>query len=258
MPISTPAIRAPACAIFPPACSPAASPGDSSPFPPPSSCSPPHASNPLCLRLAPLALAVVFCYSFTKRFTSFSHLVLGFSLGIAPAAAWIAVAGSLDPRILWLTAAVTFWTAGFDVIYACQDYEFDCAEALASVPRLLGISGALWVSAFSAPAHGYLPASSGSLALARLPGACRSRRRRGAARLRAQPGPRARSLARRRRLLHHERLGERVILYILGRRYLPASSRAFDHMPVLFEDPRLRPDPRKGRSRRAARLSTTA
>jgi 4-hydroxybenzoate polyprenyltransferase len=104
--------------------------------------------NPLCLRLAPLALAVVFCYSFTKRFTSFSHLVLGFSLGIAPAAAWIAVAGSLDPRILWLTAAVTFWTAGFDVIYACQDYEFDCAEALASVPRLLGIAGALWVSRF--------------------------------------------------------------------------------------------------------------
>src|SRR5208283_2777354 len=90
--------------------------------------------NRLCLRLAPLALAVVFCYSFTKRFTSFSHLVLGFSLGIAPAAAWIAVAGSLDPRILWLTAAVTFWTAGFDVIYACQDYEFDCAEALGSIP----------------------------------------------------------------------------------------------------------------------------
>jgi 4-hydroxybenzoate polyprenyltransferase len=102
--------------------------------------------NPLCLHLAPLALAVVFFYSFTKRFTSFSHLVLGFSLGIAPAAAWIAVRGSLDPRILWLTAAVTFWTAGFDVIYSCQDYEFDCAEGLASVPRFLGIAGALHVS----------------------------------------------------------------------------------------------------------------
>jgi 4-hydroxybenzoate polyprenyltransferase len=102
--------------------------------------------NPLCLHLAPLALGVVFFYSFTKRFTSFSHLVLGFSLGIAPAAAWIAVRGSLDPRILWLTAAVTFWTAGFDVIYSCQDYEFDCAEGLASVPRLLGIAGALRVS----------------------------------------------------------------------------------------------------------------
>ena len=69
--------------------------------------------------------------------------MLGFSLGIAPAAAWIAVRGSLDPRILWLTAAVTFWTGGFDVIYACQDYEFDRAEGLFSVPRALGIAGAL-------------------------------------------------------------------------------------------------------------------
>jgi 4-hydroxybenzoate polyprenyltransferase len=99
--------------------------------------------NRLCLRLAPVALGTVFFYSFTKRFTSFSHLVLGFCLGIAPAAAWIAVRGSLDPRILWLTAAVTFWTAGFDVIYSCQDYEFDIAEGLLSVPRLLGIAGAL-------------------------------------------------------------------------------------------------------------------
>jgi 4-hydroxybenzoate polyprenyltransferase len=101
------------------------------------------ALNPLCLRLAPLALGIVFFYSFTKRFTSFAHLVLGFSLGIAPAAAWIAVRGELDPRILWLTAAVTFWTAGFDIIYSCQDYEFDCAERLFSVPRVLGIAGAL-------------------------------------------------------------------------------------------------------------------
>jgi 4-hydroxybenzoate polyprenyltransferase len=99
--------------------------------------------NQLCLRLAPLALGVVFFYSFTKRFTSFSHLVLGFSLGMAPAAAWIAVRGSLDWRILWLTAAVTFWTAGFDIIYSCQDYEFDTAEGLWSVPRVLGIAGAL-------------------------------------------------------------------------------------------------------------------
>jgi 4-hydroxybenzoate polyprenyltransferase len=102
--------------------------------------------NRLCLRLGPIALAIVFFYSFTKRFTAFSHIVLGFSLGIAPAAAWIAVRGSLDPRILWLTAAVTFWTAGFDVIYACQDYEFDCAEALSSVPRRCGIAGALLVA----------------------------------------------------------------------------------------------------------------
>jgi 4-hydroxybenzoate polyprenyltransferase len=102
--------------------------------------------NPLCLRLSPLALAVVFLYSFTKRFTSFSHVVLGFALGIAPAAAWIAVRGSLDSRILWLTAAVTLWTAGFDIIYSCQDFEFDRREGLFSVPRRLGIGGALWVA----------------------------------------------------------------------------------------------------------------
>jgi 4-hydroxybenzoate polyprenyltransferase len=99
--------------------------------------------NPLCLRLAPVALALVFLYSFTKRFTAFSHLVLGFCLGVAPAAAWIAVRGALEPRILWLTAAVTCWTAGFDIIYSCQDYEFDGAEGLFSVPRRLGIAGAL-------------------------------------------------------------------------------------------------------------------
>ena len=101
------------------------------------------ALNPLCLMLSPLALGIVFFYSYTKRFTSFAHLVLGFSLGIAPAAAWIAIRGALDPRILWLTAAVTFWTAGFDVIYACQDFDFDRAEGLFSVPRVIGIASAL-------------------------------------------------------------------------------------------------------------------
>jgi 4-hydroxybenzoate polyprenyltransferase len=102
--------------------------------------------NPLCLRLAPVALIVVLSYSFTKRFTSLSHVVLGFALGIAPAAAWIAIRGSLDPRILWLTAAVAFWTAGFDIIYSCQDYEFDRREGLFSLPRRLGVGGALWVA----------------------------------------------------------------------------------------------------------------
>ncbi len=99
--------------------------------------------GPLCLQLSPLALAVVMGYSYTKRFTSWSHVVLGFALGIAPAAAWIAVEGTLDPRILWLTAAVTFWTAGFDMIYSCQDFEFDRGAALHSVPKRLGIAGAL-------------------------------------------------------------------------------------------------------------------
>ncbi|HEV8413205.1 MAG TPA: UbiA-like polyprenyltransferase [Bryobacteraceae bacterium] len=102
--------------------------------------------NPLCLKLAPLALGVVMFYSFTKRFTSLAHLVLGLSLGIAPAAAWIAMRGSLDLRILWLTAAVTLWTAGFDIIYACQDYAFDVQSGLYSIPRRLGIPGALWAA----------------------------------------------------------------------------------------------------------------
>jgi 4-hydroxybenzoate polyprenyltransferase len=104
------------------------------------------ALNRTCLLLAPVALAVVFFYSFTKRFTSLSHLVLGFALGIAPAAAWVAIRGTLDPRILWLTAAVMFWTAGFDVIYACQDYDFDSREGLFSLPRRFGIARALWMA----------------------------------------------------------------------------------------------------------------
>ena len=104
------------------------------------------ALNPICLKLAPVALAIVFFYSFTKRFTSFSHLLLGFALGVAPAAAWIAIRGSLDPRILWLTGAVTLWTAGFDIIYSCQDFEFDSDAGLFSIPRRLGVGGALWIS----------------------------------------------------------------------------------------------------------------
>lgn len=104
--------------------------------------------GPLCLFLAPVALGTVFFYSFSKRFTLFSHLILGFCLGIAPAAAWIAIRGSLDLRILWLTAAVMFWTAGFDVIYACQDFEFDCAEGLCSIPRRFGIASALMIARF--------------------------------------------------------------------------------------------------------------
>ena len=102
--------------------------------------------NPLCFHLAPLALLVLFSYSFTKRFTSLSHIVLGFALGMAPAAAWIAVRGSLDPRILLLTAAVTFWTAGFDIIYSCQDYEFDSETGLFSVPSTMGIGPALMLA----------------------------------------------------------------------------------------------------------------
>ena len=99
--------------------------------------------NRLTLMLSPVALAVVLLYSYAKRVTRWSHLCLGLALGIAPAAAWIAVRGSLDPRILLLTVAVTFWVGGFDVIYACQDYEFDRNHGLHSLPGYFGIRRAL-------------------------------------------------------------------------------------------------------------------
>jgi 4-hydroxybenzoate polyprenyltransferase len=102
--------------------------------------------NRLAFLLSPLALAVLLLYSYTKRWTRWSHLVLGFALGIAPSAAWIAVRGSLDSRILLLTAAVTFWVAGFDVLYACQDYQFDQQAGLHSIPRYCGIGNSLWIA----------------------------------------------------------------------------------------------------------------
>jgi 4-hydroxybenzoate polyprenyltransferase len=102
--------------------------------------------NRLTLYLSPIVLVVVLLYSYTKRFTRWSHLVLGFALGMAPAGAWIAVRGSLDPRILALTAAVTFWVAGFDVLYACQDIDFDRAYGLNSVPQAFGVRLALNLS----------------------------------------------------------------------------------------------------------------
>jgi 4-hydroxybenzoate polyprenyltransferase len=102
--------------------------------------------NRLTLMLSPVALAVILLYSYTKRFTRWSHLFLGFALGIAPAAAWIAIRGSLDPRILLLTAAVTFWVGGFDVIYACQDHDYDRSHRLHSVPLYFGIRNALVLS----------------------------------------------------------------------------------------------------------------
>jgi 4-hydroxybenzoate polyprenyltransferase len=102
--------------------------------------------NRLTLYLSPVALAVVLLYSFTKRFTRWSHLLLGFALGIAPAAAWIAIRGSLDARILILTAAVTCWVGGFDVLYACQDIDFDRTYGLNSIPQAYGIRSALWLA----------------------------------------------------------------------------------------------------------------
>ncbi len=102
--------------------------------------------NHLALLLSPVALLVVFAYSYTKRFTRWSHLVLGIALGIAPSAAWIAVRGSLDPRIVVLTGAVLLWVAGFDVLYSCQDVEHDRGVGLNSVPQAFGVVAAFWIA----------------------------------------------------------------------------------------------------------------
>jgi 4-hydroxybenzoate polyprenyltransferase len=98
------------------------------------------------LLLSPIVLAVLLLYSYTKRFTHWSHLVLGLALGIAPAAAWIAIRGTLDPRIVVLTVAVLFWVGGFDVLYACQDMEHDRLNGLNSIPETWGIQSAFWIA----------------------------------------------------------------------------------------------------------------
>jgi 4-hydroxybenzoate polyprenyltransferase len=102
--------------------------------------------NRLTLLLAPVALFVVLAYSYMKRVTRWSHLVLGLALGIAPSAAWIAVRGSFDPRIVILTLAVLLWVGGFDVLYACQDFEHDRRVGLNSVPQAFGLNAAFWIA----------------------------------------------------------------------------------------------------------------
>ena len=102
--------------------------------------------NPLTLKLAPVALAVVLVYSYMKRVTRWSHLVLGLALGIAPSAAWIAVRGTLDARIVVLTLAVLLWVGGFDILYACQDFEHDREVGLNSVPQAFGVKTAFWIA----------------------------------------------------------------------------------------------------------------
>jgi 4-hydroxybenzoate polyprenyltransferase len=102
--------------------------------------------NRLTLELAPLTLAIILAYSYMKRVTRWSHLILGLALGIAPSAAWIAVRGSLDPRIAVLSGAVLLWAGGFDVLYACQDFEHDRAAGLNSVPQSFGLAPAFWIA----------------------------------------------------------------------------------------------------------------
>ncbi len=102
--------------------------------------------NRLALELSPLVLLVLWGYSYLKRITRWSHLGLGLALGLAPSAAWIAERGSLDARILVLSAAVTLWAGGFDVLYACQDFEHDRAVGLHSLPQAMGIPAAFWTA----------------------------------------------------------------------------------------------------------------
>jgi 4-hydroxybenzoate polyprenyltransferase len=128
--------------------------------------------NRLTLLLAPVVLVSVVLYSFTKRWTLLSHIVLGWCLAIAPTGAWIAVHGALDSRVpLLLSLVVLLWTAGFDVLYACQDYEFDRREGLRSIPARFGIAESLWIAralhagAFTALVALYWAVHLGSLAL---------------------------------------------------------------------------------------------
>ena len=102
--------------------------------------------NRLTAELAPVALAVVLAYSYMKRVTRWSHVVLGLALGIAPSAAWIAVRGTLEPRIVVLTVIVMLWVGGFDVLYACQDFKHDRAVGLRSVPESYGMETAFWIA----------------------------------------------------------------------------------------------------------------
>src|SRR5438445_3421731 len=128
--------------------------------------------NRLTLMLSPIALASIMLYSYTKRWTLLSHLILGWCLAIAPTGAWIAVRGAIDSPIpLLLSLVVILWTAGFDVLYACQDYDFDRREGLYSIPARFGIAGALWISrllhagAFAALVALYFLTSLGALAI---------------------------------------------------------------------------------------------
>jgi len=103
--------------------------------------------NPLAFKLSPVALALLLLYSYTKRFTLLSHIVLGMCLGLSPVAAWIALRGNVSWSVILLGVAVTLWVAGFDIIYACQDVAFDRAANLHSIPKKFGIAAALYASA---------------------------------------------------------------------------------------------------------------
>ena len=172
--------------------------------------------NRLAFELSPVALAMLFLYSYTKRFTSWSHFVLGFCLGMSPAAAWIAVRGSLDARMLILCAAVTLWVGGFDVLYACQDVEFDKSAGLHSIPKKFGIARAFLIARAMHIGVIALPHLAGvefCSRLARLGGNCCCCR---VARLRTFAREAHGSLEVERGLFHRKWLYQYVILAFLG------------------------------------------
>ena len=105
-----------------------------------------HQLNPLAFKLSPIALIIIMLYSYTKRFTSLAHLWLGLSLSIAPIGAWIAIQGRFNLLPMLLGLSVMLWTAGFDIIYACQDFDFDKSFGLHSIPVKFGVRAALWIS----------------------------------------------------------------------------------------------------------------
>ncbi len=162
--------------------------------------------NPVALKLSPVALAILFFYSFTKRFTNWSHLFLGFALGISPAAAWIAVTGHLDLRMLILCAAVTFWVGGFDVLYACQDVAFDQRAGLFSIPKRFGIAAALIIARIMHVGSHCTPCVARGKFRAALAGLGRNRGRGRAAHLRTFSCQSERLEQARRCVFHHERL----------------------------------------------------
>lgn len=100
--------------------------------------------NPLCLKLAPVAVFFLVLYSYCKRFTALAHVVLGICLAAAPIGAWVAIRGTIEPPALILGGIVLFWVAGFDILYALQDLEFDRSSGLHSIPVALGVNGSLW------------------------------------------------------------------------------------------------------------------
>ncbi|QYR19908.1 putative 4-hydroxybenzoate polyprenyltransferase [Paenibacillus sp. sptzw28] len=102
--------------------------------------------NPLCMKLMPIAVVMLVLYSYTKRFTWLCHIVLGLTIGLAPLGGWVAVTGAFDLPAWLLYASVAFWLAGFDIIYACQDFEFDRREGVYSIPARFGLPGALWLA----------------------------------------------------------------------------------------------------------------